>query len=151
MTDRNASGSQTARHPGWTVMDDDGFVGLVGPFWTRLSADGQIHFGFDADERHANLLGVVQGGMMMTFADRALGLCAWAATGDARSVTVQLNMSFLAAAQIGRFVQVAPRVTRATGSLIFMEGRLTADGTELATVQGIWKILRQGQSPRSPA
>lgn len=46
------------------------------PIWERRDADG-MHYGFVADPRHANLLGVVQGGMLMTFADRALGLCAW--------------------------------------------------------------------------
>jgi len=149
MTDSGAPASRTSGHPGWSVMEDDGFVGLVGPFWTRRTTDGQVHFGFEAVERHVNMLGVVQGGMLMTFGDRALGLAAWAAADGTPSVTVQFNTNFLAPAQIGSFIEVAPRVTRATRSLIFMEGRLCAGSTELATLQGIWKTVRHGQTPLS--
>ncbi|HDZ37186.1 MAG TPA: PaaI family thioesterase, partial [Marinobacter sp.] len=118
---------------GWEMTQYDGFVGLVGPFWKRENADGSTSHGFEAEERHVNLLGVVQGGMLMTFADRSLGLEAWKAAGDQPSTTVQFNMNFIAAAQIGSFVEVTPVVTRATRSLIFMEGRLVNGETELAT------------------
>jgi acyl-coenzyme A thioesterase PaaI-like protein len=126
---------------GWEMTQYDGFVGLVGPFWKRENADGSTSHGFEAEERHVNLLGVVQGGMLMTFADRSLGLEAWKAAGDQPSTTVQFNMNFIAAAQIGSFVEVTPVVTCATRSLIFMEGRLVNGETELATATGVWKVV----------
>ena len=74
--------SQNLTGAGWKKRDDDGFVGLVGPFWARSGPSGEMLHGFLAEDRHVNLLGVVQGGMLMTFADRALGLAAWHAAGD---------------------------------------------------------------------
>lgn len=129
---------------GWRTAGDDGFIGLVGPFWTRDNPDGIVSHGFIAQERHANLLGVVQGGMLMTFADRALGVAAWKAVDNQPSTTVQFSMNFVAAAQIGSFIEITPRVIRATRSLIFMEGRLTAGETELATATGLWKVVWRG-------
>jgi acyl-coenzyme A thioesterase PaaI-like protein len=129
---------------GWRKREDDGFIGLVGPMWERIANDGALRHGFVAEVRHVNLLGVVQGGMLMTFADRAMGLAAWRAANDQPSTTVQFNMNFIAAAKIGSFVEIAPRVVRATRSLIFMEGVLSADGVELATAQGLWKVVWRG-------
>src|SRR5690606_13508512 len=63
---------------GWSPHADEGFIEHVGPIWERRDADG-TRYGFVAHPKHANLLGVVQGGMLMTFADRALGLRAWEA------------------------------------------------------------------------
>lgn len=135
---------QTLSDAGWTMGEDDGFVGLVGPFWARSGPKGEMMHGFVAEDRHVNLLGVVQGGMLMTFADRALGLAAWHAAGGAPCTTVQFNMNFIAGAKIGSFIQITPRVVRATRSLIFMEGSLMAGETELATAQGVWKVVWQG-------
>lgn len=81
----------------------------------------------------------------MTFADRAMGLAAWVAAGQQPCTTVQFSMGFAAAAQIGSFIEIAPRVIRTTHSLIFMDGLLMTSGTELATAQGVWKVLwREG-------
>jgi acyl-coenzyme A thioesterase PaaI-like protein len=131
---------------GWRQRDDDGFIGLVGPFWERAAPDKRVHHGFVAETRHINLIGVVQGGMLMTFADRAMGLAAWAAAGDQPCATVQFSMSFVTTARIGSFIEIVPRVIRATRSLIFMDGLLKSAGTELATAQGVWKVVsREGR------
>src|SRR5262245_4150797 len=60
---------------GWQPYghDDTGFVGLVGPFWTRQEGDKHL-FAFTAAKKHHNRRGVVQGGMLMTFADRSMGM-----------------------------------------------------------------------------
>src|SRR5206468_1694669 len=57
---------------GWEAVDDPGFIGLVGPIVRRARGDDD-EYGFVAEPKHANLSEVVQGGMLMTFADRALG------------------------------------------------------------------------------
>ena len=53
----------------WLTWQDEGFML---PFVTVRQADGA--FGFHAEEKHANLIGVVHGGMLMSLADRALGV-----------------------------------------------------------------------------
>jgi acyl-coenzyme A thioesterase PaaI-like protein len=122
---------------GWTLQSDDGFVGLVGPFWR----DAAGRHGFAAEPRHANLIGVVQGGMIMTFADRALGLSAMQAVGDRACATVQFNMQFVAGVAIGAFVEIDVRVVRSTRSLVFMDATVLSAGRAVATAHGVWKVV----------
>ena len=125
---------------GWTPAPDTGFIDLVGPFWTR-QVDGEWTSGFLAEPKHANLLGVVQGGMLMTFADRTLGMAAWQAAENRPSVTIQFGMQFISSARMGEFVESRPEVVRRTASLLFMRGTLLAGSRVIATADGIWKVL----------
>ena len=56
--------------------DDTGFIGLVGPWWARKK-DDSYEYAFMAEDKHHNRRGVVQGGMLMTFADRSMGMTCW--------------------------------------------------------------------------
>ncbi|HEX8168040.1 MAG TPA: PaaI family thioesterase [Beijerinckiaceae bacterium] len=125
---------------GWKPVKDDGFIGLVGPIYRRERGE-RWAFGFKAGGKHANLRGVVQGGMLMTFADRALGRNAWKAAGDRAVATIDFNMQFVTAGQLGEFIEVEPEVVRRTASLVFMRGTLTTGGRVVATCAGVWKIL----------
>jgi acyl-coenzyme A thioesterase PaaI-like protein len=125
---------------GWKPVKDDGFIGLVGPIY-RQDRGERWAFAFRAAGKHANLRGVVQGGMLMTFADRALGRNAWKAAGDRPVATIDFNMQFVTAGQLGEVIEVEPEVVRRTASLVFMRGTLTAGGRVVATCAGVWKIL----------
>jgi len=98
---------------GWEAYRDDGFVGLVGPFWSRPDGDG-FRFAFMAEPKHHNRRGVVQGGMLMTFADRSMGMTCWYANGRQPQATIQLDMHFIDAVRIGEFVEAHCRVVRRT-------------------------------------
>jgi acyl-coenzyme A thioesterase PaaI-like protein len=137
---RNETPLDPARH-GWRPVKDDGFIGLVGPIYTRKREAG-ADYAFRAEAKHANLRNVVQGGMLMTFADRALGRAAWGAAGDKPVATIQFDMQFVTAADLGAFVELRPEVVRKTASLVFMRGDLTVGSRVVATATGIWKILR---------
>lgn len=125
---------------GWELHSDEGFVGLVGPFVKRTDDQGLI-FGFPTLDKHRNHGGVVQGGALITFADRALGFAARAATKATRTATVQMNVQFVDAVKIGEFVQARPVVTRATKQIVFMDTTLTVGLRIVAKAQGVWKIL----------
>jgi len=124
---------------GWQPPSDHGFVELVGPIWTKLQ-DGALAHGFVAQPKHANLMNVVQGGMLMTFADRAMGLAARRAS-DGSVVTVQFDMGFIRPAHLGSFVELLPHVVRKTKTLVFVRGELTVAHQVIATAHGVWKIL----------
>ena len=125
---------------GWQPYSDEGFIGLVGPFWTRRDGD-KVLFAFMAEQKHHNRRGVVQGGMLMTFADRSLGMTAWYANGEKPQATVHLDVHFIDAVQIGEFVEAKCRVVRRTRSLIFMSGELMVGDRTVATANGVWKAL----------
>ncbi len=122
------------------MLTDEGFVGLVGPFFHRGSG-ADFRFGFPTDQRHHNLRGVLQGGALMTFADRAMGMAARAAIGATRSATVQLDVQFVDAVQIGDFLETNPKVIRVTRQLVFMNTTLTVGARIVASANGIWKKL----------
>ena len=124
---------------GWQPYPDEGFIGFVGPFWTRDTARGHS-FGFLSAEKHRNLRGVTQGGMMMTFADRAMGITTEWLLRRTVVATVQLNYQFVDVARIGEFVTSDVTVSRATRTMAFVEGRFCAGERLVGVAQGIWKI-----------
>jgi acyl-coenzyme A thioesterase PaaI-like protein len=125
---------------GWEAYPAEGFVSLVGPFWMKKDGDS-YRYAFVAEHKHHNRRGVVQGGMIMTFADRSLGMTAWYANEKKPQATVHLDVHFIDAVQIGEFVEMKARVVRRTRSLIFMSGELTVGERTVATANGVWKSL----------
>lgn len=134
------SGAEDLKRDGWLVQEDDGFIALVGPIWRAPDSYGH-RYAFVADPKHRNRRGVVQGGMLMTFADRAMGGAARNNDPAVRQATVQLNFDFIDAAQIGNVVEIDCEVMRRTRSLVFMRGRLFEGERLIGAANGIWKIL----------
>ena len=127
---------------GWTPYRDEGFIGLVGPFWTRPQAGTETpQFAFLAEPKHHNRRGVVQGGMLMTFADRSMGMTCWYANGKKPQATVHLDVHFVEGVQIGEFIEMHAKVVRRTRALIFMSGELMVGTRVVATANGVWKTL----------
>ena len=127
---------------GWEPygQDDEGFIGLVGPFWSRPNGDSFL-YAFMAEKKHHNLRGVVQGGMLMTFADRSMGMTCFYANERQPQATVQLDMHFIDAVHVGEFVECKCKVVRRTRSLVFMSGELVVGARVVATANGVWKTL----------
>src|SRR4051812_38924731 len=107
---------------GWSIRDDEpGLMSLVGPLWQKRHGD-TVMLAFLADTKHLNRRGVVHGGMLMAFADQALGISAWEANRGLPQATIQLDMHFIAAVQAGEFVHAECNVVRRTRALLFMRG-----------------------------
>ena len=125
---------------GWTVMEDTGFLGWVGPIWQRRESD-VIALAFLAEERHHNRRGVVQGGMIATLLDRAIGLSVSEANGYRPQATLQLDLHYLEAVRIGSFVEARGIVDRRTRSVTFASGTAFVGSRPVATAKGVWKML----------
>ncbi|MGR3455440.1 PaaI family thioesterase [Pseudooceanicola sp.] len=126
---------------GWEQIDDIGFLDLVGPIWRRRVGD-VYHYGFTAEPRHTNLNGVVQGGMMMTLADRGMGRTVRMAHGDKPVATVHFSYDFIAPALIGHFLELHPKITNQTGALVFMESVVMDGDRMIGRANGVWKKLK---------
>src|SRR3954454_21753603 len=125
---------------GWSVVDATGFIALVGPLWHRVVND--VHeYALIAEDKHHNRRGVVQGGVLMTFADRSCGMTARYVSGKTTLATVQFDTQFVDAAKIGEILISKPRVVRATRSLIFMTTELTAGERCVAIASGVFKVM----------
>ena len=126
---------------GWKIVDTTGFLHLVGPLWQRL-VDGEYQFALITEDKHHNRRGLVQGGVLMTFADRTCGITARFVSGKTMLATVQLDVHFVEAGKIGEILISRPHVVRSTRSLIFITTEVTVDRRCIAMASGVFKILK---------
>src|SRR4051794_845360 len=131
---------------GWIAIDDDGFINLVGPLWRRMNG-ADPEYAIVGQDKHRNRRGVVQGGLLMTLADRTCGMTARFASGAETMATVQLDTHFVDAARIGDIIVSKPRVVRITRSLIFMRTELTVASRCVVTASGVFKLVRKEVGP----
>lgn len=135
---------------GWTRFEADGFIAHVGPFWLRTD-DGTARLAFLADDRHRNRGGNVQGGMIATLADRAMGQTVRMGNGNLPQVTVQLDIHYIDAIRIGEFIEARCRVIRQARQLAFVEAEIFSNGRLSATARGVWKMIRAGAGKNATA
>jgi acyl-coenzyme A thioesterase PaaI-like protein len=126
---------------GWAIMETTGFLHLIGPLWQRL-INGEHEYALITEDKHHNRRGLVQGGVLMTFADRTCGMTARYVSGKPTLATVQLDTHFVEAGKIGEVLISRPRVVRSTRSLIFISTEVTVDKRVLAMANGVFKILK---------
>jgi acyl-coenzyme A thioesterase PaaI-like protein len=141
MTDTTAKATEKLRASGWTIVETTGFVHLIGPLWQRV-VDGEHEYALVAQDKHHNRRGLVQGGVLMTFADRTCGMTARFVSGKPKLATVQLDTHFVEAGKIGETLRSKPRVVRSTRSLIFITTEVTVDKRCIAMASGVFKILK---------
>jgi acyl-coenzyme A thioesterase PaaI-like protein len=133
--------AEKLKSDGWSMVETTGFLSLVGPLWQR-AVDGEHEYALVAQDKHHNRRGLVQGGLLMTFADRACGMTARYVSGRPTLATVQLDVHFVDSGKIGETLLAKPRVIRTTRSLIFVTTEVTANNRVVITANGVFKILK---------
>jgi len=126
---------------GWSIVETSGFLHLIGPLWQRV-VNGQHEYALVTEDKHHNRRGLVQGGVLMTFADRTCGMTARYVSGRPTLATVQLDTHFVEAGKIGEVLISRPRVVRSTRSLIFITTEVTVEKRVIAMANGVFKILK---------
>src|SRR6516162_5473852 len=134
MTDKAAA---KLKSDGWSIVETTGFIHLIGPLWHRL-VDGHHEYALIAQDKHHNRRGLVQGGVLMTFADRTCGITARHVLGKQTQAmaTIQLDVHFVESGKIGEVLISRPRVVRATRSLVFVSTEVTVDRRCIAAANG---------------
>jgi uncharacterized protein (TIGR00369 family) len=143
MNDKPAAIEAEAFDPagaGWEMLSGAGFAELTGPLWKRDDG-GRLRFGFVVAPKHLNYAGILHGGMLTTFADLAMGMTTWRATGGKAHATIELNIQFVGTVRPGEFVEAQCEVVRATRSVVFMQAKMFVGARIVAAANGIWKIL----------
>lgn len=121
--------------PGFDAAEDH-----IGPFYYR--SDGEdFDCAFIPDSRNCNVNGLVHGGVLMTFADFSLCLAATNHYEQESCATVSFHADFTAAARQGNLVTCRPEITRRTGSMVFVSGKLLSDGQVVMTFSAVVKRL----------
>ena len=117
------------------------FLEHVGPVLVRDDDGGGRVFGLLVEERHTNHRGTVQGGLLSTFVDFALGRAIEADADDGKDrATVSLTVDFLKPAKPGDWIETRTRVERVGGTLSFADCSLTVDGREIVRGRAVWVV-----------
>jgi acyl-coenzyme A thioesterase 13 len=126
---------------GFEPYDSQGpFLELIGPVLVREEGDGPV-FGLRVADRHTNHRGTVQGGLLSTFVDFAMGRAIEAESEDGKDrATVSLTVDFLKPAVPGDWIQSRTRVERVGGTLAFADCSLTVDGREIVRGRAVWVV-----------
>jgi acyl-coenzyme A thioesterase PaaI-like protein len=138
MTDKTAA---KLKSDGWSMVETSGFLHLIGPLWQRV-VDGTHEYALATQDKHHNRRGLVQGGVIMTFADRSCGMTARYVSGKPTLATVQMDTHLVEAGKIGEILLSKPRVVGVTRSLIFITTEVTAEKRCIAMASGVFKILK---------
>lgn len=126
---------------GFRVYPDQGpFLEHIGPLHVREEGD-ELVLGLRAEERHANHRGTVQGGLLCTFADFALGRAIRADAEDDRDrATASLTVDFLKPAAVADWIEGRTRVDRVGGTLAFADCSLTVEGREIVRSRAVFVV-----------
>ena len=132
--------------PGYVPYErNNPFLDWFGQIYVDRS-DGRIRFCLQAMPQHSNGR-TVHGGVLTSLADLVLGMSVRETGGAA--ATISLNCDFVAAAQVGDWIEGEAEITRRTSSVVFVRGTLTCGGRVLMNMSGIWKPIEQ--RPAQPA
>jgi uncharacterized protein (TIGR00369 family) len=118
------------------------FIAANGPLYVR-SQGASIQLGFRVEARHTNPMRICHGGMMASFCDMLLPISIHRKSkeiGFRFLPTINLQIDYLAPAPLGAWVEGEADLLKATRTLVFAQGLVTADGKPCARVSGIFKI-----------
>lgn len=118
------------------------YYGTIGPLFLQ-NLGNKVVFGFRCGKKHVNAAKICHGGMLFTLMDIELGFNANIETGiTGFLVTVNMTSDFLAPVKEGQWVEAHGDVVKQTRSLVFVEGRLTADGEAILRANAVLKVPR---------
>jgi uncharacterized protein (TIGR00369 family) len=116
------------------------FLEHIGPILIRDDGD-ELVLAIQAEDRHANHRGTVQGGLLSTFADFALGRAIEADADDGKDrATVSLTVDFLKPAMPGDWIESRTRVDRVGGTLSFADCSLCVGDKEIVRARAVWVV-----------
>ena len=120
--------------PAAALPDSGGYLTLAGPF--KAADDGLT---LEAGPHHMNGYNNTHGGLVMSFASATLrDLAEKTASGPCRLVS--FNSDFLAAGGPTDLLEGKARVTRATRSILFIEGTVSAGDRVLNRATAIYAV-----------
>jgi uncharacterized protein (TIGR00369 family) len=124
---------------GFVPFPDQGpFLESLGPIQVLEGSD-ELILALLVQERHTNHRGTVQGGVLTSFADFALGRAIEADADDGRDrATVSLTVDFLKPVMPGDWVESRTRVERVGSTLSFADCALRVQDREVVRARAVW-------------
>ena len=125
------------------IMDETnkGFMKHLGGLELKQISDTQYEFIVEVKEMHLNTGKIAHGGFLSTIADTGMGTAAHRVAGDRRCVTINLDMKFISAGQLGDKLKGDVKILKKTKTLVFINCEISNDKEIVVSASGTWKIL----------
>ena len=118
-----------------------GFMKHLGGLELKQISYTQYEFIVEVKEMHLNTGKIAHGGFLSTIADTGMGTAAHRVAGDRRCVTINLDMKFISAGQLGDKLKGDVKILKKTKTLVFINCEISNDKGIVVSASGTWKIL----------
>ena len=118
-----------------------GFMKHLGGLELKQISDTQYEFIVEVKEMHLNTGKIAHGGFLSTIADTGMGTAAHRIAGDRRCVTINLDMKFISAGQLGDKLKGDVKILKKTKTLVFINCEISNDKEIVVSASGTWKVL----------
>jgi uncharacterized protein (TIGR00369 family) len=125
------------------LMDETnkGFMKHLGGLELKKINETHYEFIVEVKEMHLNTGKIAHGGFLSTIADTGMGTAAHRVAGDRRCVTINLNVKFISAGQLGDKLKGKVEILKKTKTLVFINCKISNDKEIVVSASGTWKIL----------
>ena len=118
-----------------------GFMKYLGGLELKQISETQYEFIVEVKEIHLNAGKIAHGGFLSTIADTGMGTAAHRVAGDRRCVTINLDMKFISAGQLGDKLKGDIKILKKTKMLVFITCEISNEKELVVSSSGTWKIL----------
>ena len=118
-----------------------GFMKYLGGLELKKISETHYEFTVEVKEIHLNTGKIAHGGFLSTIADTGMGTAAHRVAGDRRCVTINLDVKFISAGQLGDKLKGKVEILKKTKTLVFINCKITNDKEIVVSASGTWKIL----------
>ena len=125
------------------LMDETnkGFMKHLGGLELKKIDETHYEFIVEVKEIHLNTGKIAHGGFLSTIADTGMGTAAHRVAGDRRCVTINLDVKFISAGQLGDKLKGKVEILKKTKTLVFINCKISNDKEIVVSASGTWKIL----------
>ena len=118
-----------------------GFMKHLGGLELKKINETHYEFIVEVKEMHLNTGKIAHGGFLSTIADTGMGTAAHRVAGDRRCVTINLDVKFISAGQLGDKLKGKVEILKKTKTLVFINCEISNDKEIVVSASGTWKIL----------
>ena len=118
-----------------------GYMKHLGGLELKQISETQYEFIVEVKEIHLNTGKIAHGGFLATIADTGMGTAAHRVANDKRCVTINLDMKFISAGQLGDKLEGNVNILKKTKTLVFINCEISNDKDIVVSASGTWKIL----------
>lgn len=120
----------------------------LGPLYSRPGPAGTVVLGLRVRAEHGNMIGITHGGMLVTYADGALGINLSIARNQPGSVvTVHLSTDFLDSARPGDWLEAHVRIRKVGRRLSFADCELKVGERAILSCNGVFASIQPPAEP----